>query len=402
MAGRPRLRPGELGKVSIEPLPGGMSVRGRARVRDGGGELRRISETGRDEEAVREQLRSRAAAMVHRSTTDDQNATIGMMLDAWVERTRRKRRPQTARIYASTTKWLKPECGGIRISEFELRQAKTLLRTIANKRSPAAARQAKVALNGAFEQAIDRDLVARNPIRDIKDEDDEPETPTFLTLHQVRALRQAVLEREDRTSVHVGPSAGLLRWGIEICLGTGLRIGEVLALRHIDVDLNAATVNVQATLIDDENWRTQRQAKLKSRHQARVVTLPSFAIETFREARDAAKDQDPLAPALQNRNGTWVATRNFRRQLREVREDVQLRRAFSLTDLDPEQLTPHILRRTASTLLAQMQGEIDGASALLGHSDKGTTRRHYVGVAWRVVDEADALQGLFGEPPTRG
>ncbi|WP_295790656.1 tyrosine-type recombinase/integrase [uncultured Microbacterium sp.] len=394
MAGRPRLEPGELGSVAFENTPHG--VRGRARVRDGSGTLRRISASGTTADTVTADLKQQAAALVHRTTGDEADSTIGEMLDAWVQRSRRKCRPQTARTYQSTAEWLKKYCGAIPISSFGLRQARTLLRTIEDEHSATTARRAKVALTGAFAQAIDRDIVDRNPIRDIDEEEPEPQTPTFLTLTQVRILRNAIRAREERTRTHVGDSAGLLRWGVEICLGTGLRIGEVLALRHIDVDFDMGRVSVQATLIDGTDWKTQRQPKLKSLHQARVVQVPPFALAAFAEARDAAKDSDPYAPALQSRNGSWVNTRNFRRQLREVRVDPTVARSLALTELTPEHLTPHILRRTASTLLAQMKGELEGASALLGHSDVSTTKRHYVGIAWRVVDEADALQELFG------
>lgn len=394
MAGRPALKPGELGSVSWDETSTG--VRGRARVRDAAGVLRRIQKVGPTRERVQAALLEEAAAMVHRRPAGRDDATLGELLADWVEHTRRVRRHQTARTYASTVKWLTKECGGLSIRSFDLHQAKSLLRSIAAERTPAAARQAKVALNGAFARAIDRELVSSNPLRDLRVEEPEASPPNYLTIDQVQTLRRAVIEREERTRPDAGPSAGILRWGIEVCLGSGLRIGEVLALRHADVDLDRGIIEVRATLVDSEYWKNERQAKLKALSQARRVVLPTFAVAALASAREAAKEKDPHAPAIQSRAGTWVSPRNFRRQLREVRRMDTVVRALALTDLKPENLTPHIFRRTASTLVALEQGSLSGASNLLGHTDLNTTRKHYVGVAWSVIDESSTLERVLG------
>ncbi|MEW1835943.1 site-specific integrase [Microbacterium sp. NPDC079995] len=346
-------------------------------------------------------MQRQASELVHRQFAETKDATLGELLDAWVQRSQRVCRPQTARTYAGTAKWLKEECGALSVRSFDLRQAKNLLQRVSETRrgGEAAAQQAKVALTGALAQAIDRDLIDRNFIRDIERERPQAAPPTYLTLEQLEILRAVVLEREERTRPNAGASAGLLRWGIEACVGSGLRIGEVLALRRVDVDMDTRWLTVRATLVDgdeDGGWKNTRQTRLKVLGQARRQRASRFAIAALREASAAGKDPDPLAPILQSRNGTFVAARNFRRQLREVRLHPGLVRALARTELTPDDLTPHILRRTAATLSAIETGDLSRASNLLGHTDVNTTKRHYVGVAWRQVDESDVLDTIFG------
>lgn len=397
MAGRPRLQPGELGSVNYEPHPAG--VRARARCCDAGGTVRRLTATASTEELARDSLEAQARALGFVPDAMTAHTTLGELLPLWVESARAELRPQTARVYASTAAWLTSIAGAIPVRELTLRRCKQLLAEIRQGRSPWAARQARVALNGVFAIAVDERLVDFNPLarqRATRGDGLDDSEPVALTAAQVGALRRAVLEREERNRSHVGPSAGVLRWTTEVALGSGLRIGEVLGLRRMDVDLEAGVIEVTGTLIDDEEWKVERQNRLKGNGQARRIVLPKFAVDALREAHDAATSEEGTSPAIQSRNGGWVQPRNLRRALRDVRESQTVAAALATTGLAPGQLTPHTLRRTASTLVAAAQGNLSGARNLLGHSDERTTRKFYAGVAYRMVGEAELLDELLG------
>lgn len=84
---------------------------------------------------------------------------------------------------------------------------------------------------------------------------------------------------------------------IIVAIGSGLRRGELLALRWSDVDLDAATVRVNRSLevvvrfdLEDPTKKRTRELRFKEPKTAgsrRLVPLPRFAVETLREHRRA-------------------------------------------------------------------------------------------------------------------
>ena len=197
----------------------------------------------------------------------------------------------------------------------------------------------------------------------------------------------------------------MLRWATEVQLGSGLRISEVLALRHMDVDLQAGTIDVTGTMVDDDEWHLIRQDGLKSREQARIIELPSYSMRVLEEARATCRDLQsrlPTAPALPGTRGNHLYPRNVRRALRLLRVHPEMAEALAETGVAPEQLKPHTLRRTAATLVGQVTGNLEGSQLMLGHADMKTTRDFYAGAAYRRVGSAAILDTLLSGDAVAG
>lgn len=124
-------------------------------------------------------------------------------------------------------------------------------------------------------------------------------------------------------------------------LGTGLRIGECLALRVQDLDLDAQiqTLTVTGTVVR-ANGRLTRQAKPKSDSSRRTITLPTFVVAAIRTAIDLSLDgADDLV---------FPSTKGSPRSPGRVRD--QLREAQQGTGID---VTPHDFNRTVATQVAR-------------------------------------------------
>src|SRR3984893_257479 len=65
-------------------------------------------------------------------------------------------------------------------------------------------------------------------------------------------------------------------WPVLIALATGMRRGEILALRWKNVDLDRGTLRVVESL---EQTKTAIRFKAPKSERHRAVTLPAFAIE---------------------------------------------------------------------------------------------------------------------------
>lgn len=98
------------------------------------------------------------------------------------------------------------------------------------------------------------------------------------------------VERKAMTALAPGQSACLLRalkpttvyWPTLIALSTGMRRGEILALRWKNVDLDRGAVRVVESL---EQTKRGLRFKAPKTEKTRAITLPSFAVEELRRLK---------------------------------------------------------------------------------------------------------------------
>lgn len=397
---RRRLGPGEIGGISLTRV--GNRVQARARTRDAAGNMLRVSYTADSDEAAVAGVTAEVHRAAFGSTEITRATTLAELLDLWLTDRRDAVRPQTIRVYQAAADRLNRRAGALTLEQLTPGRCKRLLSDEAINVSGHSAKQDRVALRGALDMALESDAISRHPVSAIPRRvraSSETRAPLALNVDQVQELRRAVIRREERVKLQLADARPYLRWAVEVQLGSGLRIGEVLALRHRDVDLTNGVITVTGTLVDGEQWEVVRQDVLKGKGQARRIRLPRFAVLALTEARASCTDVPsrlPDAPAIQSQAGTAVAARNLRRQLRELRQDRELLLSLAATGLKAEDLIPHLLRRTAATLVAMVDEDLSGAQRLLGHSDQRTTRDSYAGAAFRVVGSAEVLDSLLG------
>jgi integrase len=153
---------------------------------------------------------------------------------------------------------------------------------------------------------------------------------------KVRALLEALPE----------PSRSLA-W---LCSFTGLRIGELLALRWREVDLESGFIRVLQTVyeghFDDP----------KSKRSRRTVPLGTQGAEILKGRKP--ENCDPEALVFAARNGSPLCRRNLlNRQLKPTCEKLRL-----------EGVTWHWLRHVNATLLDSVGASPGTLQALLGHA----------------------------------
>jgi integrase len=81
---------------------------------------------------------------------------------------------------------------------------------------------------------------------------------------------------------------------IDLMLATGARIGEILAVRWVDVALDAArpTLTINGTIKTEPGRGTYRKPSPKSDASVRTVVLPDFSIAVLRRRLAAARNRD--------------------------------------------------------------------------------------------------------------
>lgn len=228
--------------------------------------------------------------------------------------------------------------------------------------------------------AARRDAIPLNPMRDTSKRATDAEEVRALTLEEVAQLRDNIATWSG--SNRMGPPRGDdLPELIEVLIGTGVRIGEALALRWEDIDLDSdvPTLLVSGTATTVRN-KLIRQNHTKTAAGRRRLALPDYVVDALRrqQARDLPAEDGLVFPSAR---GGIRSPDNVRRQLRQARGD----------GLD--WVTPHALRKTTATVIAEVNGP-DAAADQLGHSDGRTTARFYVDRRHRIIDNRNALARL--------
>ncbi|TFD03636.1 site-specific integrase [Cryobacterium sp. TMT1-66-1] len=162
---------------------------------------------------------------------------------------------------------------------------------------------------------------------------------------------------------------GQVRDIIEVMLGTATRIGEVLAFRRCDVDLNAdpPQVSVSGTIVVHKGAAVHRQEHPKTHESNRIIPVPEFAADVIRQRLALLDPDDPEHLLFFSRNNTPLTPYNVRRTFRGM-----LRNA----GFEGMDITPHSFRRTGATLLANELG-MQATADMLGHTSTSTTKAHY-------------------------
>jgi len=296
---------------------------------------------------------------------------MGVVFDHWIAEKRIEGQitMQSLETYRGVLERdLRPAFGLLRVREVTPVAVNRVLMALSTAQKFDTARQARNVMSQVMMLCVRYGAARFNPVRDAvtvrKPRRAEVRT---LGLEDIALLRKAVREWEDRPALARGRrNVTLLPQIVDTMLGTELRIGECLALREADVDLEAAvpTLTVTGTVVRAEG-RLVRQPKPKSDSSRRTITLPAFVVTAIREALDLGPDGGPDALVFPSTRATPRSPSRVRDQLREAQTSIGT------------PVTPHDFRRTVAAQVANST-TIGNAGVLLGHADEGTTVRHYV------------------------
>jgi integrase len=390
--GRPPTSVGTWGNIRTRRVREG-AYRSRTRIRDNDGVTREVTATGTTSAAAERALRQK---LVGRQTPTQQgitaDTTITKLATTWLAFLRDEGRIEATTIneYERVlTKVVIPELGGLRLREVTTSRLDIFLVRL---RSVSASRQrkTKVVLGAMLGLAVRHDALPVNPVQQTSRIHREKTETRSLTLEDLNTVREAV--RKWTTEQRSGPKATTdMADIIDLMLATGARIGEILALRWTDIDLDAPrpAVTINGTIKTEPGKGTYRKASPKSDASARTIALPGFAVAMLRRRRSAALEHAHQA-VFPTRNGTWQQVNNVERRWRQIRHGTGL-----------DWVTPHTFRKTVATLISERVGA-ETASQQLGHSSPAITREFYISKPTIAADVADVLEELGRNEPGDG
>ena len=162
----------------------------------------------------------------------------------------------------------------------------------------------------------------------------------------------------------------IYKFGVLFSLMTGLRIGEVCALRVSDISLTERVVTVRETMqriknLDGDGTKTKIVfTSPKSDTSARVVPLTNTAFELCKEKVSNAA---PNAFLLTGSETKFIEPRILQSHIKKYGKDCGI-----------DDLHFHVLRHTFATRCVEVGFEIKTLSEVLGHSSPRITLERYV------------------------
>jgi integrase len=242
-----------------------------------------------------------------------------------------------------------PALGSFSLCSLKRVQIDALLSELRRKGHPSAMlRGVRATVSTVLQNAVERGYLDRNPAHGIRLQDTGGKIQRrFYSPTQIRRLLPELSE----------PCGTVVR----VAVLTGLRIGEILALRWKRVDLVRNTIEVAETFSDGYFGSP------KTRSSCRVVPISDALREMLATHRSGSVLTNPEDLVFATSKGTPLSSKNlYNREL-----------APACDRIKEVRVGWHSFRHTHATLLAEVGESIKTAQALLGHSDVETTLNTY-------------------------
>lgn len=354
--GRPATALGTYGEINTTQLPTGM-WQAETRMRLQSGKRKRVRARGKSRTAAIDALKIKCRDLT--DTTDTglltSTSTFNALLDYWIEH--HDMADRTRKIYRSCiTLHIRPALGDVCLNELNT----PMLQMFLDSLSQGTEKTARAALGGAVSLAVKWGIMPANPVRDTTPRKVETKEVRALTDDEILTYRTRLVEWCGSNKTGPKRGEGLVEI-IDVCIGSGMRIGEVLALRWCDVDLEAGTVAVSGTMDDDAKTRKDSPKTVKSR---RIIPVAPIALEALRRQWDKPARQFLGEPVFPSREGTYRTVTSVEDRLRKARNG-------------EDDITPHDFRKTVATRIERDHGMLS-ASRYLGHSSTAVTEKAYL------------------------
>jgi integrase len=330
----------------------------------------------RDRRAVygktKELARSKRDALLHENRQGKIAHSDSISFGEWLEKWLQGRKPHIAKtthdLYAfRIRKWIPDRYKQMRLQAIKRGEMRDLLAYLANKNLSSGERSRLLQhITAAFEEAIDRELIAVNPSRGMKIQATQAEESKTLRTAQIALTPEARDLFLD--AAKNDPFYPLFYTMFSL----GLRRGEALGLRWTDVDFITGTVQISQQIRVEDSKPVI--AIVKTKKSKRTLTASQDLLEVLRLRRALQEQhQRTLGNSWTVSNlvftttlGTMIHPRNLNRTIDRICKNSELTHFSS-----------HAARKTFITDLLREGEKLEVVSALAGHSRPSITSDIY-------------------------
>jgi integrase len=317
---------------------------------------------GKTRDKVADKLAKALADRADGIVYGDENMTVGEYLDRWLKGLTGSMRQSTFDGYEIAVRvHIKPALGHVKLRKLTPAHVVSFYQDkIAAGFAPATVNKHHVTLHKALDQAVKWAMIPRNVAEVVKAPRPVHKEMRPLSAEQTRRLLDAA--RGDRLeALYV------------LAVHTGMRQGELLALRWQDVDLENARASVRRTLT--KNGGRLLFGEPKTKKSRRTIQLTAGSVNALRAHRKRQAEERLAAGGLWSDHGLVFAS-----ETGTLINPTNLRRRSFASLLKKAGLPPirfHDLRHTCATLLFGRGVHPKYVQELLGHANIAITLDTY-------------------------
>lgn len=323
------------------------------------------------------------ATLYHKGLlADPSTLTLQDWAGRWLERKRREVRPRTFESYQYELGLVLPTLGRLPLQKITPTHIRALVDNLLQTRKPRTARAVRTRLHAIFEEALNLEVIHRNPVSPVKVKLPRGSTTNragrALEVHEAVALLSALDTYKDER----------IALSLRLMLNLGLRVGEALGLQWQDVDLGAGTLTIRRA------WSDGRITEPKTPSSRRTLPIPHSTLERLRAYHTLWRDRLGGPPPAT----LWLFPGNDPQRPLDYRTPAHtLRRIVKALGIPP--LRVHDLRHSYGSHLLANGAPLELVAERMGHANATITLSIYRHVleherkGW-VVD----LEALLTQP----
>ena len=237
-------------------------------------------------------------------------------------------------------------------------------------------------LRPAFEMEVEDDIIRRNPfsfqITDVVPNDSK--------------TRQAISgEVKERFLTFIRESRHYSQYYDEIIilLGTGMRVSELYGLTRADLDFEARRIKVERQLTRTRHCEYYVE-KPKTASGERYIPMTDEVYRAFQNAVQRRK-QPKVELLIDGHTGFLFLDKDGKPKVAMHLEHVIKRIVDRYNGVHEDKLpsiTPHVMRHTFCTEMANSGIDLKSLQYLMGHSDAGVTLNVYTHASYEAAENA--------------
>jgi integrase len=329
-------------------------------------------------------LAEKVAEITQGKYTEPSKELYADYLNTWLEDKKMQVRPSTWRTYDWLARcYVIPNLGKLELSKIKPPTLQRFYHQLQNREEPLSARsviQVHLLIKQSLDRAVKWGMIPNNPAAAV-------DPPRYR-----KKEMEVWSEDEVRRFLEVAESHRLFA-AFHLAVTTGMRRGEILGLRWIDIDFEKRTLSISQALAETANGIVLQEPKTSS--GKRSIALSQSTIDVLMKHKRSQAAEKLRAGTMYRDHGlvfastvgTPISPRNFTRVWYTLREKAGVK-----------PINFHSIRHTHATLMLKQGIHPKIVSERLGHSNISITLDTYShvipGLQQAAIDRFD--DALFG------